>query len=84
MTPEDRVIACFARLLGMRPADIKMQSTLDELGMDSLDVLETIMALEDEFEIDISEDETAAFNTVGEFAALVKKQVAGTINGYPV
>ena len=38
----------------------------DDLNLDSLNAVEIIMALEDEFDIEISEDEAENFETIGE------------------
>lgn len=43
-----------------------------DLGATSLDMVETIMALEDEFDIEISDRDTETLQTVGDVIALVK------------
>jgi acyl carrier protein len=43
---------------------IKPETTLDELGADSLDKVEIIMILEEEFDIDIDNSEVENFNSV--------------------
>ena len=43
-----------------------------DLGATSLDMVETIMALEDEFDIEISDRDAETFQTVGDVIALVK------------
>jgi len=40
------------------------KSFIDDLGADSLDTVELIMALEDKFELEISEDDAEQINTV--------------------
>jgi acyl carrier protein len=45
---------------------------IDDLGCDSLDVVELIMATEEEFHIEISDDEAEKLDTVGKLTAFVK------------
>jgi len=58
---------------------ISPEATLDELGLDSLTVVELLFDVEDEFGIEVPE-ERAAFQTLAEAAALVDEliQVKGT------
>lgn len=49
------------------PADIiESASFVDDLGADSLDVVELIMALEDEFGLEISDEQAEGIRTVGD------------------
>jgi len=84
VTVAARVISCFAHLSGRDKSAVIPESTFDQLDMDSLDVIELIMALEEEFEIEIDENLTGDFTTVGEFIALVEKETAGTVQGSPI
>jgi acyl carrier protein len=45
-----------------------------DLGATSLDMVETIMSLEDEFDIEISDRDAESLKTVGDVIALVKKK----------
>lgn len=45
-----------------------------DLGATSLDMVETIMSLEDEFDIEISDRDAEGLKTVGDVIALVKKK----------
>lgn len=45
------------------------------LGLNSLDAVDLVMALEDEFEIELPDDELTAFETVGDVAAAVGRQL---------
>ena len=49
-----------------RSADVR-----DDLGADSLDIVELIMSLESEFGISVPMEQTESLKTVGEIAALV-------------
>ena len=46
-------------------------SVVNDLGADSLDVVELMMALEDEFSISVPEDDAAAFTCVGDIAEYI-------------
>jgi acyl carrier protein len=49
---------------------------MDDLGADSLDQVEIVMALEDEFSIEVSDDDGEAVSTVADAVALVTRLVA--------
>ncbi len=53
---------------------ITPESSLMDLGLDSLSIVEMVFDAEDEFDIEISEDD-ADFKTLGEAAALIEKLV---------
>lgn len=56
---------------------VTMEATLKEdLGIDSLDSVEIIMALESEFDITIEDDEMTNLNTVGDIIKLLESKVA--------
>jgi len=53
-----RIIQIIAKQLGIEEADISAQaSVVEDLGADSLDVVELIMALEEEFDLEIPDTE---------------------------
>jgi acyl carrier protein len=53
--------------LGADEGDIKMESNFrDDLEADSLDLVELIMAFEEEFDVEISDEEAQKITTVGE------------------
>ena len=62
---EQRVKKIVAEQLGIAEADIKNESSfVDDLGADSLDTVELVMALEDEFEIEIPDEEAEKITDV--------------------
>ncbi|MEA5098187.1 MAG: acyl carrier protein [Burkholderiaceae bacterium] len=62
---EQRVKKIVAEQLGVAEADIKIESSfVDDLGADSLDTVELVMALEDEFEIEIPDEQAEKITTV--------------------
>lgn len=52
-------------------------SFVDDLGADSLDTVELIMEFEDEFSIEISDEDAEKISTVGEAIAYLEKLVEG-------
>ena len=62
---EQRVKKIVAEQLGVNEADIKNESSfVDDLGADSLDTVELVMALEEEFKCEIPDDEAEKITTV--------------------
>lgn len=49
-------------------------SFVDDLGADSLDIVEIIMALEEEFAIEIPDEQAEKIKTVGDVVAYIKKR----------
>ncbi len=67
-----RLIKLIADQAGRLLDDVKPDSKLvADLGMDSLDLIETCMAVEEEFEIEISNEEAERYVTVGDIMDLV-------------
>ena len=62
---EQRVKKIVAEQLGVNEADIKNESSfVDDLGADSLDTVELVMALEEEFECEIPDESAEKITTV--------------------
>jgi acyl carrier protein len=53
MNTKDRVIEIIAEQAVLDPSDVTMDSTLEELGIDSLGLVESIFAIEEEFDISV-------------------------------
>ena len=53
MSIQDKVIAIIAEQAILEPADVPLDSTLESLGIDSLGLVESIFAIEEEFDISI-------------------------------
>ena len=61
----ERVKKIVAEQLGVNEGDIKNESSfVDDLGADSLDTVELVMALEEEFECEIPDEEAEKITTV--------------------
>ena len=62
---EQRVKKIVAEQLGVNESEIKTESSfVDDLGADSLDTVELVMALEEEFECELPDDEAEKITTV--------------------
>ncbi|UTH72692.1 acyl carrier protein [Chromobacterium sp. IIBBL 290-4] len=60
-----RVKKIVAEQLGVNEAEVKVESSfVDDLGADSLDTVELVMALEEEFECEIPDEEAEKITTV--------------------
>ncbi|HEX8873272.1 MAG TPA: acyl carrier protein [Nitrosospira sp.] len=62
---EQRIKKIVAEQLGVNEAEVKNESSfVDDLGADSLDTVELVMALEEEFECEIPDEQAEKINTV--------------------
>jgi acyl carrier protein len=59
--------------LGIDVEEVTMESSfVDDLGADSLDIVELIMALETEFDLEIPDEEAESIATVGDIVEYIK------------
>ena len=73
---EARVKKIVAEQLGVEEANVKNESSfVDDLGADSLDNVELVMALEEEFECEIPDEEAEKITTVQQAIDFVKAHV---------
>ncbi|MDF9302723.1 phosphopantetheine-binding protein [Tritonibacter mobilis] len=74
MSTQDKVIAIIAEQAVLEPTDVSLDSTLEDLGIDSLGLVESIFAIEEEFDISIpfnaNEPEQSDFD-ISNVAAIV-------------
>ncbi|MCQ9328484.1 acyl carrier protein [Pelistega suis] len=74
---EQRVKKIVAKQLGVSEAEIKNESSfLDDLGADSLDMVELVMAFEDEFEASITDEQAETITTVQKAIDFISAQKA--------
>jgi acyl carrier protein len=79
---KDRVIRIIAEQAVLDPSDVSMSQSLDDLGIDSLGLVESIFAIEEAFDISVpfnaNEPETSEFDisSVAAIVAAVEKLVA--------
>lgn len=62
-----------AEQLGVEADEVLMESSfIDDLGADSLDIVELLMALEEEFDIEIPDEEAEKLTSVGDVVEYIK------------
>lgn len=72
---EEKIIKMIAEKLGKKPETITVNSRLvEDLNADSLDIVELLMLLEDEYGITIPDEEAVKLNTIGDIVNFLTKQ----------
>ena len=75
---EQRVKKIVAEQLGVNEAEIKTESSfVDDLGADSLDTVELVMAFEEAFEIEIPDEDAEKIRTVQDAVDYIGKHAKG-------
>lgn len=71
----ERVIKVTCAQLNKQPSEVTAESAfMEDLGADSLDVVEIVMALEDEFGVEIPDTDVTNIKTVGDAGEYVSKK----------
>ena len=77
-TIEERVKGIVVEQLGVKEDEVTLEASfVDDLGADSLDTVELVMLLEEEFDTEIPDDEAEKINTVQAAVDYVKANVEG-------
>jgi acyl carrier protein len=72
----ERVTKIIVDRLGVDESQVTLEASFKEdLGADSLDVVELVMELEDEFDMEISDDEAEKIVTVGDAVNYIKSNL---------
>ena len=70
------VKAIIVEQLGVAETSVEMESSfIDDLGADSLDIVELVMALEEEFDMEIPDSDAEKVVTVGDVVEYIKENV---------
>ncbi|OQA55596.1 MAG: Acyl carrier protein [Candidatus Omnitrophica bacterium ADurb.Bin277] len=71
-----KIRKALAKLLKVSEGEISMEASLkDDLGIDSVDNLDLLFAIEDGFKLKISEEEAVQLRTVSDVVELIKKEL---------
>ncbi|MFS0643527.1 acyl carrier protein [Siminovitchia sp. 179-K 8D1 HS] len=69
----ERVTKIIVDRLGVEESKVTLEASFrDDLGADSLDVVELVMELEDEFDMEISDEDAEKISTVGDAVNYIK------------
>ena len=72
----EKLISIIAEFTSVDESEIDVESRfIDDLGVDSLDLVQIIMALEEEFDIEINNEEAEKIVTVGDAMDAINSQV---------
>ncbi|HSJ38385.1 MAG TPA: acyl carrier protein [Planococcus sp. (in: firmicutes)] len=73
----ERVTKVIVDRLGVEENEVKLEASFTgDLGADSLDVVELVMELEDEFDMEISDEDAEGMGTVGDAVSYIEKKQA--------
>ena len=77
MAIEEKIKSIIAEQLGVKVEEVTPQASfVDDLGADSLDTVELIMALEEEFNVEIPDEEAEKLTTVGDAIRYIEAKTA--------
>ena len=72
----ERVTNCAVEVLSVDPAQVTMEASFaDDLDADSLDLVELVMALEEEFGVTVEEEELEGITTIGAAFELITSKL---------
>jgi acyl carrier protein len=66
-----------AEILGIEPSDVQMDKSFQrDLAADSLDLVELIAAIEDKYDVELSEEELEKMKTIGDLWKFLEQKTA--------
>lgn len=79
MAEVEKIKSIIAEQLGVKPEEVTDNAKfIDDLGADSLDTVELVMALEEEFGIEIPDEDAEKMTTVGEAIKYIEEKTAAS------
>lgn len=70
----EKVKGIIVEQLGVEEGDVTLEASfIDDLGADSLDIVELIMALEEEFDLEIPDEDAEKISTVEDAVSYIKE-----------
>ncbi|UCH12613.1 MAG: acyl carrier protein [Candidatus Omnitrophota bacterium] len=77
MATGDKIKSIIAEQLGVKPEEVTPEASfIDDLGADSLDTVELVMALEEEFGIEIPDEDAEKMTKVADAIKYIEEKVA--------
>jgi len=77
MAVQDKITEIIVEQLGVKPEEVIPEASfVDDLGADSLDTVELVMALEEEFGIEIPDEDAEKIQTVGDAIRYIEEKAA--------
>ncbi|MCD4781000.1 MAG: acyl carrier protein [Candidatus Omnitrophica bacterium] len=77
MATEEKIRSIIAEQLGVKSEEVVPNASfIDDLGADSLDTVELIMALEEEFGVEIPDEDAEKMSTVGDAIKYIEEKAA--------
>ncbi len=78
MNLEERVARLVVEQLGVSREEVVAEAAfIDDLGADSLDIVELVMALEEAFDVEISDEDAEKIQTIEDAVSYLKERVEG-------
>jgi acyl carrier protein len=75
---DERITEIIVTQLGATAAEIVPEASfIDDLGADSLDIVELVMAMEEAFDIEIPDDDAEKLQTIGDAVGYLKARLEG-------
>jgi acyl carrier protein len=76
MSLEDRIAEIIVEQLGVSREEISPDASfIEDLGADSLDIVELVMAMEEEFDVEIPDDDAARIERIRDAVAYLKQKL---------
>jgi acyl carrier protein len=74
---EEKVKDIIVEQLGVNPEQVTPQASfIEDLGADSLDTVELVMAFEEEFSVEVPDEDAEKLQTVGNVVEYIEKKIA--------
>ncbi len=70
----EKLISMAAERFGMEKMSLSANTTFEELNIDSLDMVELLMGIEDEFDITVDDEDVENFTTLGDVAEYISNK----------
>lgn len=74
MSVQEKVKQIIAEQLELDADSLNMETTFEEIDADSLDIVELVMALEEEFDLEISDEEIENIKSVGDIVKYIESK----------